>query len=67
MRKGHVRSSRYATSANSEQIEILPPDRKNVSYEILAQLLDEYILLTAPDVDVSAALSMMPLTTTDYQ
>ena len=50
-----------------EQIEILPPDRKNVSYEFLAQLVGEYILPTAPDVDVSAALSMMPPTTTDHQ
>ncbi|KAI9433665.1 hypothetical protein H4582DRAFT_2082065 [Lactarius indigo] len=46
-----------------EQIEILPRDRKSVSYEFLAQLLGEHILLTAPEVDVSAALSMMPLTT----
>ncbi|KAH8987428.1 hypothetical protein EDB92DRAFT_1875632 [Lactarius akahatsu] len=46
-----------------EQIEILPRDRKSVSYEFLAQLVGEYILLTAPEVDVSAALSMMPLTT----
>jgi hypothetical protein len=44
-----------------------PPDRKNVSYEFLAQLVGEYILITAPDVDVSAAVSMMLLTTTDYQ
>ncbi|KAH8984358.1 hypothetical protein EDB86DRAFT_2963278 [Lactarius hatsudake] len=46
-----------------EQIEILPRDRKSVSYEFLAQLVGEHILLTAPEVDVSAALSMMPLTT----
>jgi len=45
-----------------EQIEILPRDRKSVSYEFLAQLLGEHILLAAPQVDVSAALSMMPLT-----
>ncbi|KAF8493940.1 hypothetical protein F5888DRAFT_1720636 [Russula emetica] len=45
------------------QIEILPSDRKSVTYELLAQLVGEHILLTAPDVDVSAALSMMPLTT----
>ena len=48
-----------------EQIEILPHDRRSVSYEFLAQLLGEHILLTAPDVDVSAALSMMPLTTSE--
>jgi hypothetical protein len=47
------------------QIEILPRDRKTVSYESLAQLVGEHILLTAPDVDVSAALSMMPLTTSE--
>ncbi len=47
------------------QIEILPPDRKSVSYEFLAQLVGEHILLTAPDVDVSGALSMMPLTTSE--
>ena len=47
------------------QIEILPRDRKSVSYEFLAQLVGEHILLTAPDVDVSAALSMMPLTTSE--
>ncbi|KAI0290353.1 hypothetical protein BC826DRAFT_913221 [Russula brevipes] len=46
-----------------EQIEILPPNRTSVSYEFLAQLVGEHILLTAPGVDVSAALSMMPLTT----
>ncbi|KAI9454773.1 hypothetical protein BJY52DRAFT_1205181 [Lactarius psammicola] len=40
-----------------EQIEILPRDRKK------PQLVGEHILLTAPEVDVSAALSMMPLTT----
>ena len=49
-----------------EQIEILPRDRKSVSYEFLAQLLGEHILLTAPEVDVSAALSMMPLTTSEF-
>ncbi|KAI9454809.1 hypothetical protein F5148DRAFT_1277295 [Russula earlei] len=46
-----------------EQIEISPPGRKSVSFEFLAQLVGEHILLTTPDVDVSAALSMMPLTT----
>ena len=49
-----------------EQIQILPRDRKSVSYEFLAQLLGEHILLTAPEVDVSAALSMMPLTTSEF-
>ena len=49
------------------QIEILPPNRRSVSYEFLAQLVGEHILLTAPDLDVSAALSMMPLTTSKSQ
>jgi MINDY deubiquitinase len=48
-----------------EQIEILPRERKTVSYEFLAQLVGEHILLTAPKVDVSAALAMMPLTTSE--
>ncbi|KAI0246290.1 hypothetical protein BJV78DRAFT_173527 [Lactifluus subvellereus] len=46
-----------------EQIQILPRDRKSVTYDFLAQLVGEHILLTAPRVDVSAALAMMPLTT----
>jgi hypothetical protein len=51
-----------------EQIEILPPpDCENVLYGFLAQRVDEYILLTAPDVDIFAALSMIPLITTDHQ
>ncbi|KAJ7505594.1 hypothetical protein B0H11DRAFT_1975224 [Mycena galericulata] len=43
-------------------IQILPPDRVTVSYEFLSQLVGEYLLLRAPDVDISAALSIMPLT-----
>ncbi|EJD06467.1 uncharacterized protein FOMMEDRAFT_144501 [Fomitiporia mediterranea MF3/22] len=43
-------------------IEILPPERTAVSYDILAQIVGEYLLHASPDVDVSAALSMMPLT-----
>lgn len=43
-------------------IEILPPDRSNVSYEQLAQLVGEYLLMSRPDVDISAALSTMPVT-----
>ncbi|KAF7294049.1 MINDY-DUB domain-containing protein [Mycena kentingensis (nom. inval.)] len=43
-------------------IKILPPDRPSVSYDFLSQLLAEYLLLRVPDVDISAALSMMPLT-----
>ncbi|KAF7317283.1 MINDY-DUB domain-containing protein [Mycena chlorophos] len=43
-------------------ITILPRDRPSVSYEFLAQLVGEYLLLRVPDVDISAALEMMPLT-----
>ncbi|TDL25489.1 DUF544-domain-containing protein [Rickenella mellea] len=43
-------------------IEILPPERTHVSYDFLAQLVGEYLLRASPDVDLSAALSMMPLT-----
>ncbi|KAF7335459.1 Protein fam63a-like [Mycena venus] len=43
-------------------IRILPPDRVTVSYEFLSQLVGEYLLMRAPDVDISAALSIMPLT-----
>ncbi|KAJ6611165.1 hypothetical protein B0H10DRAFT_2165920 [Mycena sp. CBHHK59/15] len=43
-------------------IQILPADRVTVSYEFLAQLVGEYLLTHAPDVDISAALSIMPLT-----
>ncbi|KAI0050533.1 DUF544-domain-containing protein [Auriscalpium vulgare] len=46
-----------------DDIHILPENRRSVSYEFLAQLLAEYLLLNSPDVDISAALSMMPLTT----
>jgi len=46
--------------------EILPPGRRTISYDLLAQLVSEHILLTALDVDVSEALSMMPLTTSEY-
>ncbi|KIL59011.1 hypothetical protein M378DRAFT_169896 [Amanita muscaria Koide BX008] len=43
-------------------ITIMPPDRKNVSYEFLSQLVAEYLLTSGPDVDVSAALSVLPYT-----
>ncbi|CAL1715859.1 unnamed protein product [Somion occarium] len=43
-------------------IEILPPERKTVSYEMLSQLVGEYLLTSCPDVDISAALSIMPHT-----
>ncbi|KAF9219474.1 DUF544-domain-containing protein [Gyrodon lividus] len=44
-------------------IEILPYDRTTVSYELLSQLVGEYLLLNCPDIDISAALSIMPTTT----
>ncbi|KAF5346135.1 hypothetical protein D9758_009937 [Tetrapyrgos nigripes] len=43
-------------------IEIQPPTRRTVSYEFLSQLVAEYLLTNCPDVDISAALSIMPLT-----
>ena len=43
-------------------IEILPPDRQSVSYEHLAQLLAEYLLRTCPELDISSALTTMPVT-----
>lgn len=44
-------------------IEILPHDRTTVSYELLSQLVGEYLLTNCPDIDISAALSIMPSTT----
>jgi ubiquitin carboxyl-terminal hydrolase MINDY-1/2 len=43
-------------------IEILPPDRTSVSYDHLAQLVGEFLLTSCQDVDISAALSIMPVT-----
>lgn len=43
-------------------IQILPKERTSVSYELLAQLVAEYLLTSCPEVDISAALSIMPLT-----
>ncbi|KAF8179871.1 hypothetical protein BJ912DRAFT_1023830 [Pholiota molesta] len=40
----------------------IQPTRDTVSYEFLSQLVAEYLLTTSPDVDVSAALSVMPYT-----
>ncbi|KAF9484257.1 DUF544-domain-containing protein [Pholiota conissans] len=40
----------------------IDPKRDTVSYEFLSQLVAEYLLTTSPDVDVSAALSVMPYT-----
>ncbi|OBZ72147.1 Protein FAM63A [Grifola frondosa] len=43
-------------------IEILPRDRTSVTYDFLSQLVAEYLLTACPDVDISAALSIMPVT-----
>lgn len=47
-------------------IEILPPTRHTVSYEFLSQLVAEYLLKRGPDVDISAALTVMPLTQSEF-
>lgn len=43
-------------------IAILPPERTSVSYEQLAQLVVDYLLAVSPGVDLSVALSAMPVT-----
>ena len=43
-------------------INIQPKSRTTASYEFLSQLVAEYLLKNSPDVDVSAALSIMPHT-----
>ena len=45
-----------------ECIQILPYERTTVSYDYLSQLLADYLLTALPDVDISAALSIMPAT-----
>ena len=45
-----------------DKIQILPYDRPTVSYEHLSQLVAEYLLTSCPDVDIDAALSVMPAT-----
>ncbi|KAH9971646.1 hypothetical protein BJV74DRAFT_907472 [Russula compacta] len=60
---GEARKYNVITQNYNGPCSDTPPDRKTVSYDFLAQLVGEHILLTAPDVDASAALSMMPLTT----
>lgn len=44
------------------QITIQPPERTTVSYDYLARLLGEYLLVTSSGEDTSAALSVMPAT-----
>ncbi|KAG1736330.1 hypothetical protein EDB19DRAFT_1721661 [Suillus lakei] len=44
-------------------IEVLPYERGTVSYEFLSQLVGGYLLMSCPDIDISAALSIMPSTT----
>ncbi|KAF9014066.1 hypothetical protein BDQ17DRAFT_1386609 [Cyathus striatus] len=43
-------------------ITILPIERLSVSYEFLSHLVADYLLTSAGDVDISAALSIMPET-----
>jgi len=45
-----------------DNITILPPERRTVSYEFLSQLVAEYLLKSSPDVDISSALEIMPYT-----
>ncbi|KAI0667950.1 hypothetical protein C8Q78DRAFT_1071657 [Trametes maxima] len=45
-----------------ELIRILPYERTSVSYDYLSRLVAEYLLSACPDVDISAALSVMPAT-----
>ncbi|KAI0763313.1 hypothetical protein BD413DRAFT_484478 [Trametes elegans] len=45
-----------------EQIQILPFERTSVSYDYLSRLVAEYLLSACPDVDTSAALTIMPAT-----
>jgi hypothetical protein len=47
-------------------LEILPPGRRTVSYNYLSQIVAEYLLGASPDVDISAALSIMPYTLSEY-
>ncbi|EMD33380.1 hypothetical protein CERSUDRAFT_117993 [Gelatoporia subvermispora B] len=43
-------------------IQILPYERTTVSYDMLSQLLGDYLLTACPGFDISAALSVMPVT-----
>lgn len=43
-------------------LEILPSGRTTVSYDHLSRLVADYLLRASPDVDISAALSIMPYT-----
>ncbi|KIY42879.1 DUF544-domain-containing protein, partial [Fistulina hepatica ATCC 64428] len=43
-------------------IEILPPTRQTVSYDFLSQLVADFLIKRSPDVDISSALSILPLT-----
>jgi len=44
-----------------ENIVIQPPGRKTVSYEFLSQLVADYLLINFPGVDISSALTVLPL------
>ncbi|KAL1735316.1 hypothetical protein EV714DRAFT_200727 [Schizophyllum commune] len=45
-----------------DKIEVLPASRKTVSYDYLAQLVADYLINNCPDLDISAALSILPHT-----
>ncbi|KAI0656419.1 hypothetical protein C8Q70DRAFT_1011494 [Cubamyces menziesii] len=45
-----------------DRIQIQPWERTTVSYEYLSRLVAEYLLKASPEVDISAALSVMPAT-----
>ena len=47
-------------------IEVLPQSRRTVSYEFLSNLVADYLLESSPDVDVSSALSIMPVTQSEW-
>jgi MINDY deubiquitinase len=47
-------------------ITIQPPERRTVSYELLSHLVAEHLLQCSPDVDVSDALSIMPVTQSEF-
>lgn len=50
-------------------VEILPPGRKTVSYEYLSSLVADFLVNTSGDtsnVDLSAALAVLPSTSVGY-
>ncbi|TFY78591.1 hypothetical protein EWM64_g5417 [Hericium alpestre] len=47
-------------------IAVVPPERETVSYELLSQLVANHLLKHSPDVDISSALTKMPLLTSPF-